>query len=74
MHVPAPRDGVRKFLDEVERNVPTDLNIHVIMDNYGTHKTKLIRNWFAKRLLARALHADISLMDQPSRTVLRATD
>jgi hypothetical protein len=19
------------------------------MDNYGTHKTKLIRNWFAKR-------------------------
>jgi transposase len=39
----------RKFLDEVERNVPTDLDIHVIMDNYGTHKTKLIRNWFAKR-------------------------
>ena len=39
----------RKFLDEVERNVPTDLDIHVILDNYGTHKTKLIRNWFAKR-------------------------
>ena len=39
----------RKFLDEVERNVPADLDIHVVMDNYGTHKTKLIRNWFAKR-------------------------
>lgn len=39
----------RKFLDEVERNVPADLDIHVIMDNYGTHKTKLIRGWFAKR-------------------------
>ncbi|MBV9555532.1 MAG: IS630 family transposase [Pseudolabrys sp.] len=39
----------RKFLDEVERNVPADLDIHVIMDNYGTHKTQLIRNWFAKR-------------------------
>jgi transposase len=39
----------RRFLDEVERNVPTDLDIHVIMDNYGTHKTQLIRNWFAKR-------------------------
>lgn len=39
----------RQFLDEVERNVPTDLDIHVVMDNYGTHKTKLIRNWFAKR-------------------------
>src|SRR6478752_4227086 len=61
----------RKFLDEVERNVPTDLDIHVILDNYGTHKTKLIRNWFAKSpALARALHPNISLVDQPSRTVL----
>jgi transposase len=39
----------RKFLDEVERNVPADLDIQVVMDNYGTHKTKLIRNWFLKR-------------------------
>jgi transposase len=39
----------RKFLDEVERNAPADLDIHVVMDNYGTHRTKLIRNWFAKR-------------------------
>ena len=39
----------RKFLDEVERNVPVDLDVHIVMDNYGTHKTKLIRNWLAKR-------------------------
>ena len=39
----------RKFLDEVERSVPADLDVHVVMDNYGTHKTKLIRNWFTKR-------------------------
>src|SRR5437660_7464198 len=39
----------RKFLDEVERNVPSGLDIHVVMDNASTHKTKLIRNWFAKR-------------------------
>lgn len=39
----------RRFLDEVERNVSADLDVHVVMDNYGTHKTKLIRNWFAKR-------------------------
>lgn len=36
------------FLDEVERNVPTDLDVHVVMHNYGMHKTKLIRDWFAK--------------------------
>ena len=39
----------RKFLDQVERNVPAELDVHVVMDNYGTHKTKLIRNWVAKR-------------------------
>lgn len=39
----------RKFLDEVERNVPTGLDIHVVMDNASSHKTRLIRNWFAKR-------------------------
>lgn len=39
----------RKFLDEIERNVPVDLDVHIVMDNYATHKTKPIRNWFAKR-------------------------
>ena len=39
----------RKFLDEVERNVPGGLDIHVVMDNASTHKTKLIGDWFAKR-------------------------
>jgi hypothetical protein len=29
----------RKFLDEVERNVPANLDVHIVMDNYGTHKT-----------------------------------
>ena len=39
----------RKFRDEIERNVPTDLDMHIVMDNASSHKTKLIRNWFAKR-------------------------
>ena len=39
----------RRFLDAIEDNVPTQLDVHVIMDNYGTHKTTIIRNWFAKR-------------------------
>ena len=41
--------GFRRFLDEVERNVPADLDVHVVMDNASSHKTKLIRGWFAKR-------------------------
>ena len=39
----------RKFLDEVERNVPAGLDVHVVMDNASSHKTQVIRNWFAKR-------------------------
>lgn len=39
----------RKFLDNIEANVPEHLDVHLIMDNYGTHKTPTIRRWFAKR-------------------------
>src|SRR5437660_10093994 len=39
----------RKFLDRIDASVPPDLQVHIIMDNYGTHKTSLIRAWFAKR-------------------------
>jgi transposase len=39
----------RRFLDTVEVNVPKNLDIHVVMDNASSHKTKLIRDWFAKR-------------------------
>src|SRR2546425_9904325 len=39
----------RKFLDAIEAEVPPHFDVHIIMDNYGTHKTPLIRRWFAKR-------------------------
>jgi transposase len=39
----------RQFLDAVDAAVPQHLDVHLIMDNYGTHKTPLIRNWLAKR-------------------------
>ena len=29
--------------------MPAELDVHIIVDNYGTHKTALIRKWFAKR-------------------------
>ena len=39
----------RCFLDAIDRNVPPELDVHLILDNYGTHKTALIRRWLAKR-------------------------
>lgn len=38
----------RKFLDTIEDAVPS-LLVHLILDNYGTHKTAAIRSWLAKR-------------------------
>jgi len=37
-----------KFLDHVEENVPKDLDVHIVMDNYGTHKAPLTKQWFLK--------------------------
>lgn len=37
-----------KFLRTIEASVPSDLDIHLVMDNYGTHKTLTIRRWFAR--------------------------
>jgi transposase len=39
----------RRFLDTIEANVPAHLDVHMVLDNYGTHKTALVRKWFAKR-------------------------
>lgn len=36
------------FLRTIEANVPADLDIHLVMDNYGTHKTPKVRSWFAR--------------------------
>ena len=39
----------RKFLDTIDQAVPDSLEIHLILDNYGTHKTQIIQRWLAKR-------------------------
>lgn len=36
------------FLKTIERNVPTELQIHLILDNYATHKHADVRAWLAK--------------------------
>ena len=38
-----------KFLNAIDKEVPKSLDIHIIMDNYGTHKTDKVRGWFAAR-------------------------
>lgn len=38
-----------KFLERVDRSMPADdTAIHLVLDNYGTHKTPAVRRWFAR--------------------------
>lgn len=39
----------RKFLDHIDAAVPVGLDIHIVLDNYATHKTALIQRWLSKR-------------------------
>jgi transposase len=35
----------KKFLQTIDREVPTDLDVHLILDNASTHKTPAIKKW-----------------------------
>jgi transposase len=48
-----PRHRAKEFLSflrQIDRAVPRDLDVHLVMDNYATHKTPAIRAFLAKRL------------------------
>jgi transposase-like protein/transposase len=34
-----------KFLKKIDKNVPAELDVHIVCDNYGTHKTPAVRDW-----------------------------
>ena len=38
-----------QFLRHIEDNVPQDLDVHLIVDNYGTHKHAKVKTWLARR-------------------------
>jgi transposase len=37
-----------KFLDVIESRVPPDLDVHLVLDNYGTHKAPKVKRWFLR--------------------------
>jgi transposase len=36
------------FLKKIDKNVPAELDVHVVCDNYGTHKTPAIQAWLER--------------------------
>lgn len=37
-----------QFLRTIDASVPAEMDVHLVIDNYGTHKTPSIKNWFAR--------------------------
>lgn len=38
----------RKFLNQIDAEVPQALDVHLVMDNYATHKTPMIQRWMER--------------------------
>jgi transposase len=38
----------KKFLLKIDQQVPAELDVHLILDNYATHKTPAIKRWLAR--------------------------
>lgn len=38
----------KKFLVRIDKNVPDHLDVHLVCDNYATHKTEEVRKWVAR--------------------------
>jgi transposase len=37
-----------RFLDRIDKEVPAELDVHLVLDNYATHKTPKVAAWFKK--------------------------
>ena len=43
-----PTSSGRKFLRQIDRETPKDKTLHLIADNYATHKHPVVQDWLAK--------------------------
>ena len=41
-------DGFTASLNKVNRNVPTELDVHVVLDNLSAHKTPKVQRWLLR--------------------------
>lgn len=39
----------KKFLQKIDKNVPEHLDVHIVCDNYSTHKHPSVKAWLEKR-------------------------
>ena len=65
----------KKFLATLEREVPAEFDVHVILDNSSTHKTPAVQRWLlAHPPIRLAFHAHLKLLAEPRRALVRRVD
>lgn len=64
------RTGVSPLSQGARRPGPPTLDGHLILDNYGTHKTQTVRRCLAARPRSRALHAHECVVTQSGGTLV----
>ena len=54
-----------RFLKLIDNQTPADLALHLIVDNYATHKTPAVKRWLkSAQALSPPLHPDLGVMAQ----------
>lgn len=60
-----------RFLKLIDAAVPEHLDLHLILDNYATHKTELVKQWLLRHP---RFHLHLRLLAQPRRALVRRAD
>ena len=60
-----------RFLKKIDRVVAKHLDLHLVVDNYKTHKTEEVQAWLDKHPAQAALHPHLVLLAQPRRAAVR---
>src|SRR6202035_3138316 len=55
------------FLNHLDRSVPAGLDIHLVADNYGTHKHPTVKTWLARPTPAGSIRWSAGSASSPSR-------
>ena len=59
------------FLKRIDAEMPEGPDVHLVMDNYATHKTPKIKAWLARRILSLFGIAPASKAKSTLRSALR---
>jgi len=65
-----------KFMRRLDREFPVELTLHVVMDNYGTHKSPAVKAWLAKhpRFVCHFIPTSSSWLNMVERWFRELTD